>query len=67
LRLLDHLQRQPISTAPRAATVTGMTFNTAKSAFRALADLGIVIAADERKYGKYYTYAEYLELLNRDI
>jgi Fic family protein len=66
LRLLDYLQRQPISTAPRAATATGMTFNTAKSAFRALADLGIVIAADERKYGKYYTYAEYLELLNRD-
>jgi Fic family protein len=67
LRLLDHLQRQPISTAPRAAVATGMTFNTAKSAFRALADLGIVIAADERKYGKYYTYAGYLELLNRDI
>jgi Fic family protein len=67
LRLLDHLQRQPISTAPRAAAATGMTFNTAKSAFSALAGLGIVTAAEERKYGKYYTYSEYLELLDRDI
>jgi len=66
LRLLDHLQRQPISTAPRAAAFTGMTFNTAKSAFRALTDLGIVVAADEIKYGKYYTYADYLALLNHD-
>jgi len=66
LRLFDHLQRQPISTAPRAAAATGMTFNTAKSAFRALADLGIVAVADERKYGKYYTYRDYLALLNHD-
>jgi Fic family protein len=67
LRLLDHLQHQPISTAPRAAAATGMTFNTAKSAFNTLADLGIVIAADELKYGKYYTYAKYMELLSWDI
>jgi Fic family protein len=66
LRLFDHLQRHPVSTAPRAAAATGMTFNTAKSAFRALSDLGIVTAADERKYGKYYTYAEYLALLDGD-
>ncbi|MDR2173135.1 MAG: Fic family protein [Burkholderiales bacterium] len=66
LRLLDHLQHHPISTAPRAVTATGMTFNTAQSTFRALADLGIVAAADERKYGKYYTYTDYLALLNRN-
>jgi len=66
LRLLGHLQRQPVSTAPRAAAATGMTFNTAQSALRALADLGIVAAADERKYGKHYTYTDYLALLNRD-
>jgi len=66
LRLLDHLQRQPVSTAPHAAAATGMTFNTAQNAFRSLANLGIVTIADERKYGKYYTYAGYLALLNRD-
>lgn len=64
LRLLDHLQRQPVTTASRAAAATGMSFNTAKSAFRALVGLGIVTAADERKYGKHYTYAGYLALLN---
>ena len=64
LRLLDHLQRQPVTTAPRATAATGMSFNTAKSAFRALVGLGIVTAADERKYGKHYTYAACLALLN---
>lgn len=66
LRLLDHLQRQPVSTASRAAAATGMSFNTAKSAFRALVGLGLVAAADERKYGKHYTYTQYLALLNDD-
>lgn len=66
LRLLDHLQRHPVTTAPRAAEATGMSFNTAKSAFRALAGLGIVAIADDRKYAKHYTYIDYLDLLNQD-
>jgi Fic family protein len=66
LRLLDHLQRQPVSTASRAAQATGMSFNTAKSAFRALVGLGLVAVADERKYGKHYTYTDYLTRLNDD-
>jgi len=66
LRLLDHLQRQPVSTAPRAVEATGMSFNTAQSAFRALAGLGLVAVADERKYGRHYTYTDYLALLNDD-
>lgn len=66
LRLLDHLQRHPVTTAPRAAAAIGVSFNTAKSGFRALAQLGIVRAADDRKYAKHYTYVEYLDLLNQD-
>jgi len=66
MRLLDHLQRQPITTAPQAAAATGMAFNTVQSALRALGKLGIVAMADERKYGKYYAYTDYLTLLNRD-
>ena len=63
LRLLDHLQRQPVTTAPRATAATGMSFNTAKSAFRALVGLGIVTAADERKSGKHSTHAACLARL----
>ncbi len=66
LRLLDHLQRHPVTTAPRAAAAIGVSFNTAKSGFRALAQLGIVRAADDRKYAKHYTYVDYLDLLNQD-
>ena len=66
LRLLDYLQHQPIATAPRAAAATGMAFNTVQSAFRALANAGIVTIADERKYGKHYTYADYLARLNQN-
>lgn len=67
LRLLDHLQRYPVTTAPAVVAATGMSFHTAQKMFDALGALGIVAPGDERKYGKFYTYTGYLALLNRDV
>lgn len=51
---------------PTVVTATGMSFHTAQKMFDALAAIGIVARGDERKYGKFYTYTDYLALLNRD-
>lgn len=66
LRVLDHLQRHPVTTAPAVVAATGMSFHTAQKMLAALGELGIVALGDERKYGKFYTYTGYLALLNRD-
>lgn len=66
LRVLDHLQRHPVTTAPAVVAATGMSFHTAQKMFGALGELGIVAPGDERKYGKFHTYTGYLALLSRD-
>jgi Fic family protein len=66
LRMLDHLQRHPVSTAPAAAAATGMSFHTVARMFAAFETEGIIAQSDGRKYGKCYAYTDYLALLNRE-
>jgi len=64
LRLMDHLQRHPVTTATAVAADTGMSFHTAQKMFAALQSLGIVTEGTGRKYGRFYTYTGYLDILN---
>ncbi len=64
LRLMDHLQRHPVTTAAAVAADTGMSFHTAQKMFAALQPLGIVSEGSGRKYGRFYTYTSYLDILN---
>lgn len=64
LRLMDHLQRHPVTTATAVAADTGMSFHTAQKMFAALQPLGIVTEGTGRKYGRFYTYTGYLDILN---
>ena len=64
LRLMDHLQRHPVTTATAVSAATGMSFHTAQRVFAALQPLGIVTEGTGRKYGRFYTYTGYLEILN---
>jgi Fic family protein len=66
LRLMDHLQRHPVTTASAAAADTGMSFHTARKMFETLQSLGIVTEGSGRKYGRFYTYSACLELLNEE-
>jgi Fic family protein len=66
LRLIDHLQRHPVTTATAAAADTGMSFHTAQKMFIALQSLDIVAEGSGRKYGRFYTYTNYLSILNEE-
>lgn len=66
LRLMDHLQRHPVTTATAVAADTGMSFHTAQKMFTALQSLGIVTEGSGRKYGRFYTYTSYLSILNEE-
>lgn len=65
LRVLDHLQRHPVTTAPAVVTATGMSFHTAQKMFAKLEEMGLVTEGTGRKYGRYYSYTSYLALLNQ--
>lgn len=67
LRTLEHLQRHPVTTATALAAATGMSFHTAQRSLTALGPLGIVTEGTGRKYGKFFTYTAYLDILNEDI
>ncbi|MBS0591321.1 MAG: Fic family protein [Proteobacteria bacterium] len=64
-RMLDHLQRHPVTTAPAAVAATGMSFHTAQKMFATLQSLGLVAENTGRKYGKVYSYTDCLALLNQ--
>lgn len=66
LRLMDHLQRHPVTTATAVASATGMSFHTAQKMFAALEPLGIVTEGTGRKYGRFYTYTGCLDILNEE-
>lgn len=66
LRVLDHLQRHPVTTATATTTATGMAFHTAQRLFATLETQGIVTEGSGRKYGRFYTYTRYLEILNEE-
>ena len=66
LRLMDHLQRHPVTTATAVATGTGMSFHTAQKMFSALQPLGIVTEGTGRKYGRFNICTGYLDILNEE-
>ena len=66
LRLMEHLQRHPVTTASAAAAETGMSFHTAQKLCVALQSLGIVTEGSGKKYGRFYTYSACLDLLNQE-
>lgn len=66
LRLMEHLQRHPVTTATAAAAETGMSFHTAQKMFTSLQSLGIVNEGSGKKYGRFYTYTSYLSILNEE-
>jgi Fic family protein len=64
LRVHRLLQRQPIVSIAVASKELGLTIPTVTSAFGHLEKLGIVREATGRKYGRLYTYHDYLKILN---
>jgi Fic family protein len=66
LRLMDHLQRHPVTTATAVAKATRMSFHTAQKMLFALQPLGIVTEGTGKKYGRFYIYTGYLEILNEE-
>jgi Fic family protein len=66
LRVMDHLQRHPVTTATAVAAATGMSFHTAQKMFAALQHLGITTEGSGRKYGRFHTYTSYLAILNEE-
>lgn len=66
LRLHEILQRNPITSASRAATALGSSIPTATKALRILETLGLVRELTGGKYGRLYAYEQYLAILNED-
>jgi Fic family protein len=64
MRVLDHLQRHPITSAPAVVEATGMSFHTANKMFSTLESLGLVRETTGKKYGRLYSYSPYLEILS---
>jgi Fic family protein len=67
LRTLEYLQRHPVTTATAMAAATGMSFHTAQRTLAALQPMGIVTEGTGKKYGKIFTYTDYLAILNEEI
>ena len=66
LRLMDHLQRHPVTTSTAVAKATGMSFHTAQKMLLVMQTLGIVTEGTGRKYGRFFTYTGYLAILNEE-
>jgi Fic family protein len=64
LRLHEVLQRNPVTSASRAAQALGATIPTATKALRTLERLGLVREITGGKYGRLYAYDQYLAILN---
>ncbi|HEY8900884.1 MAG TPA: Fic family protein [Chthoniobacterales bacterium] len=64
LRLHEHLQRRPITSAAQAAGAIQASIPTATSALRKLESLGIIRELTGGAYRRLYGYSAYLEILN---
>ena len=60
----DALQQKPIVSATRLAELTGLTNPTVGTALSKLQDMGIVTEITDKKWGRRYSYTEYLRILN---
>lgn len=64
LRLHDHLQRRPVTSAAQAAKAIHASAPTANSALRKLESLGIIRELTGGVYARLYGYTAYLNILN---
>ena len=64
LRLHEVIQRNPVTSASRAAQALGTSIPTATKALRTLERLGLVRELTGGKYGRLYAYDQYLSILN---
>jgi Fic family protein len=64
LRLHQFMQRSPITSISKAAEATGISAVTIGSALAHLDKLGLVRETTCGKYGRLYTYEQYLKILN---
>jgi Fic family protein len=65
LRVFDVLRRRIVISIPRAATLGGVTWPTAKAALERLAKLGIAVESTGRRRDRLYTYKKQIEILDR--
>jgi Fic family protein len=63
LRVHEHLRRHPATTARRAATDTGLAFQTTSSAMDALCATGLLREITGRRRDRVFAYRRYLDLL----
>lgn len=66
LKLHQHLQRIPITSASEAAKAIDSSLPTARHALAKLESLGIAREVTGGNYGKIYAYGEFLDLLNEE-
>jgi hypothetical protein len=64
LRLHEHLQRRPITSAAQTAGAIQASIPTATSALRKLESLGMIRELTGGAYRRLYGYSAYLEILN---
>jgi Fic family protein len=64
LRLHDALQRNPIISIPRSASLIGASQPTVTKAIKKLEALAVVREVTGTNYVKIYAYASYLDILN---
>jgi Fic family protein len=63
LRVHQHLQKKPITSAPSAASAMGLTTPTVRTALDHLAKLQIVREITGKRRDRMYMYGRYLQLL----
>ncbi len=64
LRIHEWLQKQPLTSVPKAAEAPGLSFNTATSALQNLEQLGIVREITGKPRNRLYLYDRYLAILD---
>ena len=64
LRIHEWLQKQPLTSVPKAAKAPGLSFNTATSALQNLEQLGIVREITGKPRNRLYLYDRYLAILD---
>jgi Fic family protein len=64
LRVHHALQQSPVASVAVVAKLTQLTVPTVTASMRQLAGLGVTHEVTGRRWGRIFTYAEYLRLLN---
>ncbi|HYW12077.1 MAG TPA: Fic family protein [Longimicrobium sp.] len=67
LRVHDYFRRTPLASTTRIAQALALTAPTVATALGRLESLGIVRERSGRKWGRMYTYGEYLDILGEGM